>query len=304
MMMNEVCSSSFEGIMREKIDSNIDVSSHYARIFVTFSIEDVVVRIWHSWLNGNLDSLLSFLHSFPLAAFALIFLRHDDTKLVALLAWSLDLSKHSRSQLRQLHSDSRSFAIGTSLGIRSSFSFAVGTHSESGDFHFLHFSAVNLLKGHIYLYKLGLCFLRALVLLLIEKFGEASHAARRSSIFDSFLSILIIELPLFGIQKCVICIFQPLKLVRISSFIRMFLQCFLSERLLDLFSIGILGDLKQFIKLGRIDLLILVLFSLLTLVIMLVLPLFLISVHPGEKHCNNLILSILFSTFFQILHEN
>lgn len=125
-------------------------------------------------------------------------------------------------------------------------------------------------------------------MLLIEKLAEASHTSHSSrwpTIFDSLLSVLIIQLPFLGIRKRVVCILQPLELVGISSFVRMFLKSFLSERLLDLLRIGILGNLEQLVKLSCIDFIILAFFFLLALVLMLVLPLLLISVHSGEKHC-------------------
>jgi UPF0716 family protein affecting phage T7 exclusion len=77
----------------------------------------------------------------------------------------------------------------------------------------------------------------------------------RLSILDSLLAILIIELSLFRVQQCIVGFFKLLELMWISSLIGMFLECPFTEGFFDLFSGGILGDFKQFVIGGGVDLL-------------------------------------------------
>lgn len=107
---------------------------------------------------------------------------------------------------------------------------------------------------------------------------------RRPSILHSLLAVLIVELPLFWIKQCIISFFELLKFVWISSFIRMFLECTFAKGFLDLFGSGILGDLKQFIVGGGVDLLLTVsLRGFLLLFLSFVLP-FVVLVACVEEH--------------------
>lgn len=77
----------------------------------------------------------------------------------------------------------------------------------------------------------------------------------RASIFDSLLAVLIIELPLFGVDEGVVGFLEVFELGRIASLIRVFLESSFPEGLLDLLSSCILGDFQQLVVLSGVDLL-------------------------------------------------
>jgi len=124
------------------------------------------------------------------------------------------------------------------------------------------------------------------LLLWVEEVENVRTYSRRATILHSFFSILVIQLPLFGVSESVIGFLEVLKAIRVTPFVGMFFECFLSECLLDLLGGCIFGKFKEFVVLCGIDLFL----SLCWLACRLILPVFLVIAKVAPKKHSSTIL--------------
>jgi hypothetical protein len=254
-MVDEVGSSSFEDFMGQNVNPHVDVAGQSSRVFVALPVEDVVVGVRNSLLDGHFQGLFRLLDPLAFAALAFVLLIHDHSHLAAGLAGRLHLGIHSRAQLSHLQDDAVTLAVGTLFGVDAALSLAVSAHPQSAHLHFLHLPHEHLLQSHVDFHQLRLGLPRPLLFLLLEDVVEEALAASgRSSILHSFLAVLVVKLSLLGVEQSVVGFLQMLELGWISALIGVFFQGSFPEGFLDLFSGGILGNLQQFVVLCCIDL--------------------------------------------------
>ena len=235
---HQICSPSLEEIVLEDGHTSIQVTCHNIRQLISLTTEHIIVRIRHSSINTHLNDFFLFFDSFSITSFAFIFLFYHLSLATTLITTSLNLSPHSWAHLYNFHSYTISFTCLTFHAITATLAFTISTHSISGDLHIFHCPRKYLLQGNLNFHKLRLHFLRPIVLLLfsIEKIKDVASHSWRSSIFDSFLTILIIQLPLFRISESITSIFKSTETSWITSSIRMLFKCFFSERFFDMLS--------------------------------------------------------------------
>lgn len=234
------------------------------------------MRIRHSWIDGHLKYFRLFFNSLAFAAFALIFFFIYLSTSFAAVAASLRLSHESRSQLNHLYSYSHSIASIALHWVVSSFAIAVTTDPIPGHSDIFHRARVDLFQSDLYYNQLWLHFFRTVIPFLVEDVEDIA-CTRRSSILNSLLSILIIELPLFWVSEGVTGLFDSVKPGRVSAAVGVLFECFLSECFFDLLGGSILGYFQEFVELCGIDFFVEVLLRVRCVLLVLVSP---------EKHVN------------------
>lgn len=273
--------------MRKQVDPHIDVTSHDPRVLIALPIENVVMRVRDALLDGHFYHLLGLFHTLAFTALALVLLVHDHTHPVAFLTWSLDLRVHAWPQLGHLQDNTFALAIGTRLGIGSALSLTISADPHASDLHFLHLPTEDLFESDIDFDQFGLGLLGTLVL-LVEVVEDVSASLGRPSILDSLLAVLIVELPLLGVQQSIVGFLELLELMWIASLIGMLLERTLTEGLLDLLGSGILGHFQQLVVSSGVDLLLAgSLGGLLLLLLPLVLPLVVLVARVEEHTTKN-----------------
>lgn len=211
-------------------------------------------------LNRHLQNTIHLYHLLPLAALASVLLLHDLPLTSAVSALALRLRVHAGTQLDQSSNHSSSLALGAFSDVIASLALAGLADTVSSDLHVFHGAVVDLLQSDLQLHQLGLTLTWTSLLSSttsssehLEQVAKASSSGS-TTILNSLLSVVIIELSLLGIGEDFVCASDFLELIRVSALIGVLLQGFLPESLADLLSSGLLVDAQQLIVLIGINL--------------------------------------------------
>ena len=139
-------------------DSSINISSLYSWYLITFSMKSVIMRIWHSRLDNNLQCFLLSFYFFSITIFAFVFLLKDLTTRIAFFTSDLNLTVHSRSYLRQLDCNSLSFTSSALNNILTSLSITITADSISRYSYLFYFTCIDLLQSYLNFNKFWLGF--------------------------------------------------------------------------------------------------------------------------------------------------
>lgn len=219
--------------------SSVDVSCDYVWSFVTLSGEDVVMEVRDTLFNCNLNSLRFLFNLVTLAAFASIFFLHDLTLPFTSVTLSLTLGVHSGAQLDELLDNTSALALGTLGDILASLAITFDTVSISVELDLFHTAVVHFVEGDFDLDKFWLGLFGASVSLApsteeAEHISEPASPSWSATVLNTFLSIVIIELSLFGVGESLVDVGQLFELIGVSSLIGVLLHGFLPEGLPDL----------------------------------------------------------------------
>ena len=197
----KIGSSPLENFMLFDGNSGVEISSLNSWQFVSLSIENVVMGIRNSRLNMHLYFLFHLLHSSSLTTFTFVFLLHYLSFSSAFVALDLRLGDHPWSNLNHLNSYSMTLAVFAFDCITTTLSLTIWADSIPGYGYLFDYSCENLLEGHFDWDKFGLHFLGSVVFLPpVEEIKDVASHAGGSSIFDSLLAILIVELSFFRVR--------------------------------------------------------------------------------------------------------
>jgi hypothetical protein len=154
---------------------------------------------------------------------------------------------------------SLAFAFCTFLYIFTTFSIAFLTVSVPLNVDIFHSANVHIIECDLNFNKLrfGLSGSGISLASSTEKAAkDVSHSttSRWTTVLNTFLTVFIIQLSLFGIGESLIGVGDFFEFIGVASFIRVFLQSFSSESFSDLLGSGLFVDTKEFIVLCGVDL--------------------------------------------------
>ena len=165
---------------------------------------------------------------------------------------------HAWTQLDKLFDNSSTFALGTFLYVFASLAIAFLAVSVPFDFYVFHSANVDIVESDLDFNKLGLGFAGAGISLSSTKEAaeDVAHSASSwgSAVLDTLFTVLVVELSLFRIGQGLVSVGYFLELVRVTSFIGMFLEGLSSEGFSDLLGGGLLIDTEELVVLGCVDL--------------------------------------------------
>ena len=160
--------------------------------------------------------------------------------------------------MNKFFDNSSAFALGTFLYVFTSLTITLFAVSVPFDFDVFHSANVDIVEGDLDFNKLGLgLFGAGISLSSAEEAAEDvahSTAAWRSAVLDTLLSILIVELSLFGVGQGLVSVGDFLELIGVTSFIGVLLEGLSSEGFSDLLGSGLLIDTEELVVLGCVDL--------------------------------------------------
>ena len=179
---------------------------------------------------------------------------------LALGAGNLLLGDHTRTDHLGFHDGSSALAVFAGLDSFSTFSVAVVTENGllvvEGD----HLAGIDVFQRDVDLFLGGLdlsTLLFGLTAAMASKHAEdvfeTAHAA--TAVLDAFQTVLVVELSLLGVTEDLVGSVDFLKLSLLTSLVRMVLEGFLSEGLLDFGLSCLLGYAQNIVELLGIDVL-------------------------------------------------
>jgi len=179
------------------------------------------MTIWYTLLYSYLQFLLLLCDSFAQTSLASVFFANFYPLSSTLLADCLRLSKHAHANLHDLHHSAFAITASTYFGVITTSCITIRATSNPCKGYLLHHSIINLFKCHLHFHKLRLHLLWTFF--LSERKPEALASSRRTTVIDSFLAILIIQMSFLRIQQTIVSFFESFKLVRVTTLVRMFL---------------------------------------------------------------------------------
>lgn len=105
----EVSSTALEGIVLLLLDLNNDVARLNIRVFISLSVEDILLTVGSALVNLNLKDFLILDDLLAIASLALVFFIDDLTFALAIVAWTSALRVHARS--KHLHDSPHAAAL-------------------------------------------------------------------------------------------------------------------------------------------------------------------------------------------------
>jgi len=220
---------------------NDNITSFHAWVLICLAMELVLIVVWCSFVNLDLNDLLFFAHLLSIASLTFVLFVNYFTFSTAIIARSLRLCVHSRSKL--LHSDHHSSSLTSAAflycSIFASLAIALCTQALSVDSNFGILSTVDLFEGQLHWMHHWFSLLWASILLSSHSTSEAKevrdvHSCVSPSILKSFFSMLVIDVPFLLVGKNFICLINLLELFFITTAIWMFFQSLFPESFSDL----------------------------------------------------------------------
>jgi hypothetical protein len=239
-----------------------DVSGLNSRVLIGLAMEYVLLVVRCTLVDLSFDDLFLLYNFLAIAAFAFVLFINNFAFTTAIITRSRRLSVHAWP--KHLHSGYHATTLAGSALLDSAFfttfTFALAANSLAIDCDFGLFSTVNFFESDFERMLDGLHFFGALLLSsathakhLTENVIHASVTA--ATFLETFLAILIVDVPLFLIREHLVCILEFLEFLFVATAVRVIFEGRLSEGFLYIVHTGILLDSQQLVELRVTDLL-------------------------------------------------
>lgn len=257
--LNEQISSlTLESLVRHFFNNNDDITGLGARVFISFSVEYVVIAIRRTLIDFSFNNFLLFADLLSIANFTFILLIDDFSLSTAFITRSLRLRVHARTELDHLGDHTTSLASSTLLDSAFFTSKTIATSADSltVNSNLGLLSIVNFFKSDLEGVLDRLSFLRSTSFRLasattsthhIEDISHtsATHAAFTSS---SLESTFIIQVTLLRIRENLVSLLNFLELFFIATTIGMMISSSSMVSFLNLSCRSILINSKGFVE--------------------------------------------------------
>lgn len=145
----EVGALSLVDLVLGDTDAHVEVTGHDAWCLVALSVEGVIVLVWDTLFEADLDDLILVHDTLALALLATVLLFHLDALTAAVRAWAGLLTVHAWAEHNELLDHFFALACRASLGVLAALSITSIARTLARVFQLVHLSFVDLLEYHL-----------------------------------------------------------------------------------------------------------------------------------------------------------